>query len=288
MKEEASLGGIYDFNARMYDPAIGRFLSADTIVPDFANPQSLNRFSYVENRPLSFIDPTGHDAVFISGYNPGQDAQSPEMVAYWKFWIMAYKDWTEVQYEAFLGGYSSAKDRVQFAKDNGMLFYSYPRGSGSETISDVEVTSLSSQMEGMSNVVMIGHSNGANLTMQYMAAKHAGKVTRGPDVGAFILIKPPRPGSFQAWWGKAGNVGAPFSFDYESIMGKFDGSVVNSYSPTDIAGNLGRITGVQNVINNDTMQIRIFTTTHGRGRLQDAKNAFAALAVTNCSPACMQ
>jgi RHS repeat-associated protein len=32
MKEESALGGIYDFNARYYDPAIGRFLSADTIV----------------------------------------------------------------------------------------------------------------------------------------------------------------------------------------------------------------------------------------------------------------
>jgi RHS repeat-associated protein len=30
MKEEATLGGIYDFNARFYDPVIGRFLNADT------------------------------------------------------------------------------------------------------------------------------------------------------------------------------------------------------------------------------------------------------------------
>jgi RHS repeat-associated protein len=53
------LGLIY-MNARYYVGSIGRFASADTIVPDPANPQSFNRYSYVLNRPLSFIDPTGH------------------------------------------------------------------------------------------------------------------------------------------------------------------------------------------------------------------------------------
>jgi len=48
------------YNARYYSPAIGRFLSADTIVPDPANPQSLNRYTYVSNRPLNRIDPSGH------------------------------------------------------------------------------------------------------------------------------------------------------------------------------------------------------------------------------------
>ncbi len=49
-------------NARFYVPGLGRFLSADTIVPDPANPQSFNRYSYVLNSPLKFTDPTGHCA----------------------------------------------------------------------------------------------------------------------------------------------------------------------------------------------------------------------------------
>jgi RHS repeat-associated protein len=56
----ANLGGIYYYGARMYSPKLGRFLSADTIVPNFANPQSLNRFSYTYNNPIRFTDPTGH------------------------------------------------------------------------------------------------------------------------------------------------------------------------------------------------------------------------------------
>ncbi|MFC1870994.1 RHS repeat-associated core domain-containing protein [Chloroflexota bacterium] len=52
--------GLYYYNARYYDPTIGRFISADTIVPDPANPQSLNRYSYCLNNPLKYNDPSGH------------------------------------------------------------------------------------------------------------------------------------------------------------------------------------------------------------------------------------
>ena len=46
--------------ARYFVPGIGRFLSADTIVPNPLNPQALNRYSYVYNRPINLNDPTGH------------------------------------------------------------------------------------------------------------------------------------------------------------------------------------------------------------------------------------
>jgi RHS repeat-associated protein len=58
---ENALGGIMDFNARYYDPAIGRFLSADTIVPGPSNPQALNRYAMVLNNPLRYTDPSGHE-----------------------------------------------------------------------------------------------------------------------------------------------------------------------------------------------------------------------------------
>ncbi len=52
--------GLMDYKARFYDPRLGRFAQADTIVPNAADPQSWNRYSYVQNNPLRYKDPTGH------------------------------------------------------------------------------------------------------------------------------------------------------------------------------------------------------------------------------------
>ncbi|WP_343414166.1 hypothetical protein [Candidatus Amarolinea dominans] len=35
-------GGLYFYNARYYDPALGRFTQADTLIPNPGNPQNLN------------------------------------------------------------------------------------------------------------------------------------------------------------------------------------------------------------------------------------------------------
>ncbi len=52
--------GLYYYGGRYYNARLGRFLSADTIVAAPFNPQALNRYSYVLNNPLRYIDPTGH------------------------------------------------------------------------------------------------------------------------------------------------------------------------------------------------------------------------------------
>jgi len=52
--------GLYDYGARYYSPGLGRWISADTMVPDPPNPQSLNRYAYVYNQPLIYVDRKGH------------------------------------------------------------------------------------------------------------------------------------------------------------------------------------------------------------------------------------
>jgi hypothetical protein len=49
--------------ARWYNPRLGRWISADTIVPDPGDSQSFNRYAYVDNNPLRYVDPNGHDGV---------------------------------------------------------------------------------------------------------------------------------------------------------------------------------------------------------------------------------
>jgi hypothetical protein len=46
-------------NGRVYDPGLGRFLSVDPVFQFPDDTQSLNPYSYVRNRPLVRIDPTG-------------------------------------------------------------------------------------------------------------------------------------------------------------------------------------------------------------------------------------
>jgi RHS repeat-associated protein len=67
--------GLINMNARIYDPYLGRFLSADPVLPDAYDMQQFNRYSYVTNNPLKYTDPTGNFGVtirFDSGGGLGQ------------------------------------------------------------------------------------------------------------------------------------------------------------------------------------------------------------------------
>jgi len=50
--------GLKYYGARFYDSAVGRFVSADTVIP--VGTQGYDRFAYVYNNPLRYNDPTGH------------------------------------------------------------------------------------------------------------------------------------------------------------------------------------------------------------------------------------
>ena len=50
--------GLLFYNARWYDPALGRFAQADSIVP--GGVQGYDRYAYVNNNPVRYTDPSGH------------------------------------------------------------------------------------------------------------------------------------------------------------------------------------------------------------------------------------
>ncbi|SFW11674.1 RHS repeat-associated core domain-containing protein [Nitrosovibrio sp. Nv17] len=49
-------------NARLYDPVLARFISADPLVQAPHDLQSLNRYGYVFNNPLAYTDPSGYQS----------------------------------------------------------------------------------------------------------------------------------------------------------------------------------------------------------------------------------
>jgi RHS repeat-associated protein len=85
--------GLMDYKTRMYDPYLKRFIQPDTIVPGAGNPQSWNKYTYANNSPVLYSDPSGHFPWFylflglyvigtqvidqISDYNAWESKQEP-------------------------------------------------------------------------------------------------------------------------------------------------------------------------------------------------------------------
>lgn len=59
--------------ARWYDPNAGRFVSKDPYEGSIDNPLSLNRYSYVVNNPLKYVDPSGNRHEAGAGFGSSPD-----------------------------------------------------------------------------------------------------------------------------------------------------------------------------------------------------------------------
>lgn len=58
--------GLSYMGARYYDPTLGRFMGVDPVQLDPANLHTFNRYSYANNNPFKFYDPTGQEAACVS------------------------------------------------------------------------------------------------------------------------------------------------------------------------------------------------------------------------------
>ena len=96
-KQRDSESGLDYFGARYYSGAQGRFTSvdpADILKRNLLNPQDFNRYAYVANNPLKFIDPNGQEKIQVevqtfipdksvtvpgAGTHKGDDRSVPEV-----------------------------------------------------------------------------------------------------------------------------------------------------------------------------------------------------------------
>jgi RHS repeat-associated protein len=60
---DAQLPELRDFGARTYSTRLARFLSPDAVVPKPGSSQDWNRYAFVYNNPLRYIDPSGHEPI---------------------------------------------------------------------------------------------------------------------------------------------------------------------------------------------------------------------------------
>lgn len=113
--------GLIHMNGRVYDPRLGRFLSADPLVQAPYNTQSYNRYSYVFNNPVSFVDPSGYAT---ECGDPGPVA--PGGVVIWDCEDEEDIDWNTVDY------LKKNIAREQSLRDQTNSNYGRPNTSGSE------------------------------------------------------------------------------------------------------------------------------------------------------------
>jgi RHS repeat-associated protein len=69
-------GATPNMQGRIYDPTVGRFMTADPIVQSPFWSQGLNRYAYVFNSPMNLVDPSGFSA--IGDYFQGLNDAPPE------------------------------------------------------------------------------------------------------------------------------------------------------------------------------------------------------------------
>jgi RHS repeat-associated protein len=103
--------GLYDYGARWFDASLGRFVQADTIVPNPGDPQAWDRYAAMANNPIRFIDPTGHRECESSTSDQQCGFMRPHSVAVAQRLLKPYRvtlvgDWiADDAYSAYEGVY---------------------------------------------------------------------------------------------------------------------------------------------------------------------------------------
>ena len=161
---------LYYYGARWYDPSLGMFISADTIVPGPSNPQALNRYSYCHNNPLVYVDPSGHFVLLVGGMGTGNDEQ--RNLAAWDTIIeQLHLDPTHQTGEEW-------------------AFFNWGDEPGASSVLPMEVAAsrLDQQIAGKTDIKLIGHSRGGALVIEYSAEVAEGRLSANQELKGVYSI----------------------------------------------------------------------------------------------------
>jgi len=100
--------GLIHMNGRLYDSRLHRFLQPDNNIQNINDTQNFNRYSYVLNNPLRYVDPSGEtsqDCLECGGQSHGNDFQIGfggsihSLIMNWD--EMGVKDWSNQNWDSF-------------------------------------------------------------------------------------------------------------------------------------------------------------------------------------------
>jgi RHS repeat-associated protein len=106
--------GLYNYKARFYSPYLGRFLQADPI----GYGDGLNRYGYVGNDPINFIDPSG-----LSTSTSGQRCQMGDLWCDGNPWWTPWQQprWEGVPYRLPVGPPAALPDQGTVSQEKNCL-----------------------------------------------------------------------------------------------------------------------------------------------------------------------
>jgi RHS repeat-associated protein len=125
---QAEMGLDY-YVARWYDPLTGHFTSADSIVPDPGKASAFDRYAYVSNNPIRYIDPNGHSPAGECGDGGGCD-RTDDNIQYQNFMTSSTnrknsekRQWFTESYKGYSSGNSKSINSItSSSKPNNRVF----------------------------------------------------------------------------------------------------------------------------------------------------------------------
>ncbi len=230
-KEKDEDTGLYYYEARYYNSAIGRFISIDPWGGDVQNPQSFNKYSYVMNNPINAVDRNGLLTVFVHGtWSSSKEAFSDDYMS------MVTKDLEDNDYMTFdWNGADSNTDRNKAAKNlektvtqrllsdasafatdkNGNLdFLKYADYVSNEPINivghshggNVAIKSMPKFFRNINNLVLLGTPNREDYLLDTSKANHVYNIYSENDAVMSVAGTTDRQGYSLSPWRGGDNV----------------------------------------------------------------------------------
>jgi RHS repeat-associated protein len=97
--------GLMFYVSRWYDPSLGRFVQADTLIPESTQgTQAWDRYAYVNNNPVRYNDPSGHCPLCLTAVIGGAIGGIVGAVGYTAYVAATGHEWNATHFWAATGG----------------------------------------------------------------------------------------------------------------------------------------------------------------------------------------